>query len=64
MPRESDGRIVLKDAPFSNQTIKTVELDMRAGKLIFECIEKQNDLLDWCKGQIARLLLKQFLVHT
>ena len=38
MPRENDGRIVL---------IKTVELDMRAEKLIFECIEKQNDLLDW-----------------
>ena len=33
--------------PFSNQTIKTVELDMRAEKLIIECIEKQNDLLDW-----------------
>lgn len=32
---------------FSNQTIKTVELDMRAEKLIIECIEKQNDLLDW-----------------
>lgn len=33
--------------PFSNQTIKTVELDMRTEKLIIECIEKQNDLLDW-----------------
>lgn len=38
MSGKSDGRIVL---------IKTVELDMRAEKLIFECIEKQNDLLDW-----------------
>lgn len=31
----------------SNQTIKTVELDMWAEKLIFECIAKQDDLLNW-----------------
>lgn len=34
-------------APFSNQTIKSVELDMRAEKLIFECIDKQNEVLRW-----------------
>ena len=33
--------------PFSNQTVKSVELDMRAEKLIFECIDKQNDVLRW-----------------
>jgi len=31
----------------TNQRIQTVELDMRAEKLIFECIAKQNDLLNW-----------------
>ena len=31
----------------TNQRIQTVELDMRAEKLILECIAKQNDLLNW-----------------
>lgn len=31
----------------TNRRIQTVELDMRAEKLIFECIAKQNDLLNW-----------------
>ena len=33
--------------PFLNQTVKSVELDMRAEKLIFECIDKQNEVLRW-----------------
>lgn len=31
----------------SDAMIKSVELDMWAEKLIFDCIKKQNDLLDW-----------------
>ena len=31
----------------TNRRIQTVELDMRAKKLNFECIAKQNDLLNW-----------------
>lgn len=31
----------------TNRRIQTVELDMRAEELIFECIAKQNDLLNW-----------------
>lgn len=31
--------------PFWGQTVKRVELDMRAEKLIFECINKQNEVL-------------------
>ena len=31
----------------SDAMIKSVELDMWAEKLIFDCIKKQNELLDW-----------------
>lgn len=33
--------------PFSNQTIKTVKLDLRAEKLISECLAKQNEIMGW-----------------
>ena len=41
------NKILYLSSNNTNRRIQTVELDMRAEKLIFECIAKQNDLLNW-----------------